>query len=165
MRMTFLGNTKGGESARNFLSSAIFWAGWTCLLFFSSSRTIHHEESTFNLWTVVPRRSILHYSFNPPRPTAPRWFKLDVKFRLWQQQFDSSSDFSNSTLAWLPRLYLCSDVQLLYSFSTITTVFFFLRLTAPGFLLSQAVNKTSKLKTINILTAFILFSSYQHNRR
>ena len=116
----------------NFRSSAIFRAGWTCPLFLYSSRTIHHEESTLNLWTVVPRRSILHYLFNPPRPTTPRWFKLDVKFCLWQQQFYSCSVFSNPTLAWLPRLYSCSDIQLLYSSSTITTVFFFLRLTAPG---------------------------------
>ena len=156
-RRIFLGKVKGGESAQNFLSLAIFRAGWTYPLFLSNSRTIHHEESTFNLWTFVSRRSILHYSFSRPRPTAPSWFKLDVKFRLWQQQFDSCSVFSNSTLAWLPQLYSCSDIQLLYSFSTITTVYDLLRLTALGFLLSQAVNKTSKLKTINtFVDSFVL---------
>ena len=117
-------------------SSAYFRVGRTCLLFLFSSRSHHHEESTSKLWTFVPRKSILHHShsFKPARPTAPRWLKLDVKFCLWHQHFNSYSDISNSTLVWLSQLYSCSDIQLLYSFSTITTVVFFLRLTAQRFL-------------------------------
>ena len=155
--MIFPVNIKGGKSARNFISSAIFRAGWIDspflssaiiragwtdspflssaifrageghVLFLSSSRTIHHEESTFNLWTVVPRRSILHYSFNPPRPTAPRWFKLDVKFRLWLQQFDSCSVFRNSA-----TLFMLWHSATLLAISTITIVLF-LRFSAQWF--------------------------------
>ena len=87
--MTFLGDTNCSESMRIFLSSAIFWAGWICPLFLSSSRTIHHAESIFNLWTVVPERSSLLYSFNPPKPTAPSTrvsfcLKLLLKLLNWK---------------------------------------------------------------------------------
>ena len=106
---------KGWKRAKRPLL-AIFPVGWTSpfslslSLSLSRCRTIHHEQGTFNLWTVVPGRSILLYSFNPPRPTAPRWYRLDVTFRLWLQKFDSCSDYSNSTLAWLLQLYSCFDV-------------------------------------------------------
>ena len=70
--------------------------------------------------------------------------------------------FLNSTFVpLLPATYIVLIPAL-----SLTTVFFFLQLTAQGFLLSQAVNKNSKLKTINIfINSFVLpFNITRGNR-
>ena len=90
-----------------FSSSNTFRVGQTCPLFLFNSRTHRHEESTSNLWTFVLGESILHQSVNPPRPTVPSWFKLDVKFLLWLQRLDSCSD--------IPLLYSCPTISQLLS--------------------------------------------------
>ena len=81
----------------------------------------------------------------------------------------SASDYSNS----IPVLFLATQLQLDYRNFIQALIFNYLNpsqllqlffspcdLQHKGFLTSQAVIKTSKLEAIDILTAFVLFSSF-----
>ena len=122
---------------------------------------------------LVFGKSFFHHSFFLSKPTDPRRNKLDT--------FNSCFDFSilipvltatSQLLLWLqhliPVLMTASQLllwpQSLYSFSTLQLLY--LWLTAQGFLSSQAVNKTSKWKTINIFVdSFVLpFNVTRGNR-
>ena len=129
-----------------------------------SSRTQRHEESTSNLWTFVSQKSILHHSFNPPRPTAPRRFKLDVKFRLRRELFQF--------MLWFQQLVFCFDYSDSILVLTTATVFLlnYLQLFSSSWDLQQKgsfirASIKALLKLINILTFLILFSFFQYNRR
>ena len=155
-------------------SSSLTLLHWLSLTYFEQSAK-YHEESTPILWTIGIWEIILSSFTFPSKPTDPWRNKLDIfnssfnfsilipvlttasQLLLWLQHFNSYPDNSIST----PALTSAS-LFLLNS----TTVFFFLRLTAQGFLLSQAVNKTSKLKTIYIfINSFVLpFNITRGNR-
>ena len=162
-QMTFSSNAMAVKARETPSSSAYFRVGQTSPFFLFSSRSHHHEKGTSNLWTFVSRTSILHHSFNPPRPTASIWIRClnpplttAIRFLFW---------FSNSTFVWLRQVNSCYDIQLLYSFPTTSQlVFSFLRLTAQRGLLSQAAIKTSKLKTININTFVLPFNITRGDR-
>ena len=79
-----------------------------------------HPIYGLGVWEII-----LSLFIFPSKPTDPQRNKLDI--------FNSCFEYSVLILAL-----------------SFTTDFLFPRLTAKGFLLSQAVNKTSKLKTINI---------------
>ena len=116
---------------------------------------------TIGVWEIILSSFIF-----PSKPTDPQRNKLDIfnscfdfsilipvlmtasHLLLWPQHFNSCPDNSISTPALtLVPLFLLNS----------TTVYLFLWLTAQGFLLSQAVIKTSKLKTINIfVNSFVL---------
>ena len=141
-----------------------------------SHHTKHYEESTSNLWTIGVWEIILSSFIFSSKPTDPRRNKLDF-FQLlrWLQYFNSCPDDSISTpvltsafqfLSWQQPLNSCFDFSVLIPALSFTTVPFFLRLTAQDFLSSQAVNKTSKLKSINIFTnSFVLpFNITRGNR-
>ena len=154
----------------HILSSSLTLLLWLSLTYFEPDRpsfssltteqsTEHYEESTPNWWTIDVWEIILSLLIFHSKLTDPRRNKLDIfnscfdfsilipvlttasDLLLWLQHFNSRPDDSIST----PAL-ISASLFLLNS----TTVFHLLRLTAQGFLSSQAVNKTSKLQTINI---------------
>ena len=130
-----------------FSFSHTFWVGETCPLFLVKTSSRPQPMRRVHL---IYGQLVLRNSF------YIRSIKLDVLFCLRHQHFNSCSVFSNScfvlTTATRFQLWHSANLFLLIS----TTVFFFLRLTAQGFLL-VAVIKTSKLKTINIfVNPFVL---------
>ena len=96
-------------------------------------------------------------SFFLSKPMDPQRNNFDI--------FNSCFDFSilipilmtaSQLLLWLQHFNSCPNESILIPALSFTTLFFFLWLIAQGFLLSQAVNKTSKNKTINIFINFLL---------
>ena len=139
---------------------------WLCLTYFEQSAK-HHEKTTSNSWTIGVWEIILSSFIFSCKPTDPRRNKMDI--------FNSCFDFSIlipvlTTAAQLlfdfsiliPVLTTASQlllwIQSLNSGSIIYNRFYFLRFTAKGFFLSQAVIKTSKLKTMNIFVNAIVLS-------
>ena len=108
-----------------------------------------------------------HSFIIPSKPMDPRRNKLDI-FNFY---FNFSIFFPVLMTAFQLLLGLqhsksCPDDSVLILVLSFITVFFFLRLSAQGFLLSQAVNKTSKLKTINIfVNSFVLFFNITRGNR
>ena len=147
-------------------SSSLTLLSWLSLTYFEQSAK-HHEEISSNLWTVGVWEIILSSFIFPYKPTDPRRNKLDI--------FNSCFNLSilipvlttaSQLLLGFQHFNSCPDDSVLISALSFTTVSFFLRLRALGFLLSQAVNKTSKLKTINIfVNSFVLpFNITRDNR-
>ena len=108
-----------------------------------------------------------HSFIFPSKPTDPRRNKLDI----CNSYFNFSISIPVLTTAFqlllgLQHFNSCPDDSVLIPALSFRTVFFFLQLTAQGFLLSKAVNKTSKLKTINIFVdSFVLpFNITRGNR-
>ena len=129
-------------------SSLLTLLHWLSLTYFEQSAK-HHEESTSNLWTIRVWEIILSSFTFPSKPMDPQRNQLDI--------FNSCFDISILIPVLMTASQLLLWLQRLKSSSIIYNPFFFLRLTAQRFLSSQAVNKTSKLKTINIfIDSFVL---------
>ena len=140
----FLHFLAAGKTSQHEKAHSLFFTD--SLTYFEQS-TKHHEESSSNLWTIGVWEIILSSFIFPSKPMDPQRNKLDI--------FNSCPDDSISF-----------DFGILIPAPSFTTVFFFLRLTAQGFLLSQTINKTSKLKTIHIfVNSFVLpFNITRGNR-
>ena len=103
---------------------------------------------------LVPRNS---FYTNPRKPTASRSIKL----------FYSASDINISIpclfseirlLSWQQRLDSCSNIQLIYSFSTLQLFSSSWDLQHKGSFIPAAIK--ALLKFINILASIILFSFF-----
>ena len=135
------------------LSSSLALLHWLFLTHFEQDRpsfssltteqsTKYYEESTSNLWSIGVWEIILSSIIFPSKPTDLQRNKLDI--------FNSCFNFNILSPVLMTASQLQLWLQRLNSGSIIYNHFFFLWLTAQGFLSSQAVNKASKLKTINI---------------